>query len=536
MHLTVEDALSVYPLSEGKLVAGAAGKNRIVKSVNVMDAPDIWDWIKDGEMLFTTGYLIKDDPQGGAGLLEQLNRRGSSGLGIKLGRFWEQIPPTLILMADKLGFPLIQLPYEFTFSDQMNGLYRAEMQRSTKALQAAMEKQKRLMRFALQSDPILQLFEEISGVVGYPLAVVSAEGRALFNNSGVPEESLLRAWPWTGRHPWVKGEGWQCYRVPLLSGAKPAGYACFVTGEPLFTTLEEGLFHQAAELIAYQMEARIQSADNRSRQYEDQIRACLAGALPPAELAAYGESSGNSVLKGAYIPVLTSPGGTSDTAGRSARMERIRQEYGSHPVLSALGALHLDMEEGVLSLFPDGAGADELAEHLASCSGNLRKSAGCVARAAIGGRRSGEQSLASAWMELKETLRLAAEWGVPDPVVPYRKLELAYLFEHCPKERMAAFCDRVLGGLLRKEPEYRQEMLRTLEVYLDNDGQLSETAKKLYIHRNTASYRMDKISELLEVDLKKTDDLLRLKLAFQLRGMSAKAEEPAAALRTAGRK
>lgn len=79
-------------------------------------------------------------------------------------------------------------------------------------------------------------------------------------------------------------------------------------------------------------------------------------------------------------------------------------------------------------------------------------------------------------------------------------------------------------------------MLRTLEVYLDNDGQLSETAKKLYIHRNTASYRMDKISELLEVDLKKTDDLLRLKLAFQLRGMSAKAEEPAAALRTAGRK
>lgn len=39
MHLTVEEALSIYPLSEAKLIAGSKGKHRIVKSINVMDAP-----------------------------------------------------------------------------------------------------------------------------------------------------------------------------------------------------------------------------------------------------------------------------------------------------------------------------------------------------------------------------------------------------------------------------------------------------------------------------------------------------------------
>lgn len=51
----------------------------------------------------------------------------------------------------------------------------------------------------------------------------------------------------------------------------------------------------------------------------------------------------------------------------------------------------------------------------------------------------------------------------------------------------------------------------------EQDGQLNETAKKLYIHRNTATYRIEKLSEILGVDFKKMNDLLRLKIAFLFR-------------------
>lgn len=85
MQLTVKEALQVYPLSEAKLVAGGEGTSRMMKSVNVMDAPDIADWIKSGEMLFTTAFIMKDSETDALRLMRRLNERGCAGLGIKLG-------------------------------------------------------------------------------------------------------------------------------------------------------------------------------------------------------------------------------------------------------------------------------------------------------------------------------------------------------------------------------------------------------------------------------------------------------------------
>jgi purine catabolism regulator len=47
-----------------------------------------------------------------------------------------------------------------------------------------------------------------------------------------------------------------------------------------------------------------------------------------------------------------------------------------------------------------------------------------------------------------------------------------------------------------------------------SDAQIGETAKQLFIHRNTAAYRLEKISETLRIDFKKSNDLLQLRLAF----------------------
>nr|WP_246362035.1 helix-turn-helix domain-containing protein [Paenibacillus alba] len=60
-------------------------------------------------------------------------------------------------------------------------------------------------------------------------------------------------------------------------------------------------------------------------------------------------------------------------------------------------------------------------------------------------------------------------------------------------------------------------MIRTLEVFIRNDGQVSEAAKQLFIHRNTVTYRLEKISDLLQVDFKKVNDLLKLKAVFLFR-------------------
>ncbi|WP_238392392.1 PucR family transcriptional regulator ligand-binding domain-containing protein [Paenibacillus antri] len=254
MRMTVEQALSIYPLSEGKLVAGAAGKHRIVRSINVMDAPDISDWIKEGEMVFTTAYLIKDQPMAASQLLRKLNERGSSGLGVKLGRFWSSIPESLVEEADALGFPIIELPYEFTFSDQMIALFRAEIKRSTEALRSVMEKQRRLMRFALRSDPIVQLFDAVAEMIDCKIAVLNARGKIVFNNSPIPDWELSP----DATECRVQRKDWQAYRAPIAGRNRTAGCVFFFVEDPSRMAAEEGLYMQAAELLGFHMDANFQ--------------------------------------------------------------------------------------------------------------------------------------------------------------------------------------------------------------------------------------------------------------------------------------
>lgn len=520
MHLTVEEALSIYPLSEAKLIAGSKGKRRIVKSINVMDAPDISDWIKEGEMLLTTAYLIKDNLEDASALLQTLNRRGSSALGIKLGRFWNEVPEQLIAEAELLNFPLIQLPFEFTFSDQMNGLFRAELTRSTHMLQSVMEKQKKLMQFALRSVRSGPLLESVSEVIGHSLAVVSARGDVIYNNSEFQESQLLEGWPWQKRNQRFRVGEKVGFRVPLLQGEKYSGYLLYCCIDPLLIPAEESLFVQGAELISFHIHSGYEDYFEHPghRAFSDLLRRFLNGNLSCMDLAQAAANLEIELLQSPFRLLLTDTTATGED--RQVELLRLKEEYMEHPVLRELKGIHLILDQGLLSIYPGVPQSPEQFQGLIhACWDNLKFDKGYYPRAAISSCKARPEGLKEAFTEVKECMVLLQHWGAHGNVVHYRQLELQLLLGQIPAETMEKYCNASLKGLLTREPEYVKEMLRTLEVYLENDGHVNETAKKLFIHRNTATYRIEKLSELLDVDFKKINDLMRLKLVFLFRRM-----------------
>ncbi|MBB3108486.1 purine catabolism regulator [Paenibacillus phyllosphaerae] len=519
MYMTVEQALSVYPLTEAKLIAGEAGKRRIVKSVNVMDAPDITDWIKEGEMLFTTAYLIKDHPEDAEKLIYKLNQCGSSGLGIKLGRFWTQVPENLIVKANELGFPLIELPYQFTFSDQMGGLFRDEMKRNTGALQDIMGKQVRLMRYALQSEPIGSLFESVAEVIGYPIAVIGSRGQMMFNSSGIPDEQLLAKRPWPIQQQWMKAPEWQAYRIPLMRQQECTGFALFFSAQPFLSSMEEGLYSQAAELIAHHTNLKLEDyfAISVQKDFAQLLKRYLKHGLPLAALQTYAERWEIDLLNQPYRCVVTDLRAALDGKKRLELLESLKTACLSHARMQELQGVHVVLDDGLVSLVPDpdGQAEEKVKTALISCFDGWKR--GYEPQSIISSRKRRADHLFESFDECCRARQLASDWELGDSIISYDSLDLALVFEQVSETRMKTFCDRWLGSLLEKEPEYAQEMLRTLETYLECDGQLGETAKRLFIHRNTATYRIEKLSELLNVDFKKMNDLMRLKLAFVFR-------------------
>jgi purine catabolism regulator len=82
------------------------------------------------------------------------------------------------------------------------------------------------------------------------------------------------------------------------------------------------------------------------------------------------------------------------------------------------------------------------------------------------------------------------------------------------QEELRRFYQETLGDLVRYDAENHTELLRTLSVYFQEHANASRTARALYVHRNTLSYRLQRIAEITGTSLDDPQARLALQLAL----------------------
>src|SRR5689334_13143710 len=94
--VSLHEVLQLPALGGVRVIAGHAGLGRRVRYVNVMEVPDILDWVKPDELLLTTAYPLRDDRSRLSELVPRLADRGLAGLAIKPARYIEAVPPIML--------------------------------------------------------------------------------------------------------------------------------------------------------------------------------------------------------------------------------------------------------------------------------------------------------------------------------------------------------------------------------------------------------------------------------------------------------
>lgn len=87
------------------------------------------------------------------------------------------------------------------------------------------------------------------------------------------------------------------------------------------------------------------------------------------------------------------------------------------------------------------------------------------------------------------------------------------------REELIRFHDEQLHPLITYDNDRDGELVRTLEYFFANGGQLSRTAQRLYIHANTLKYRLDQINDLTKRDPRNPDAALDFQLALKIHRM-----------------
>jgi DNA-binding PucR family transcriptional regulator len=85
------------------------------------------------------------------------------------------------------------------------------------------------------------------------------------------------------------------------------------------------------------------------------------------------------------------------------------------------------------------------------------------------------------------------------------------------------FFDETVAPLISYDEQYETELVRTLDTFLDEDANVARTAERLFTHRHTIRYRLERVRELTGLDVSSTDGRERLGLglkAMRVLGMS----------------
>ena len=80
---------------------------------------------------------------------------------------------------------------------------------------------------------------------------------------------------------------------------------------------------------------------------------------------------------------------------------------------------------------------------------------------------------------------------------------------------LQGFFDETVAPLVAYDEQYETELVRTLETFLDADGNVARTAEKLFTHRHTIRYRLERVKELTTLDVSSTDGRERLSLGLK---------------------
>lgn len=102
-------------------------------------------------------------------------------------------------------------------------------------------------------------------------------------------------------------------------------------------------------------------------------------------------------------------------------------------------------------------------------------------------------------------------------IIDYENLGMASLLLNVSDYSvLKKFYSKTLGALIEYDKVNRTDLYQTLESYFDNNSDLQTTAQKLFIHKNTLKYRLERIGEILGSNIRKTNDFLLVGIALQI--------------------
>lgn len=160
-------------------------------------------------------------------------------------------------------------------------------------------------------------------------------------------------------------------------------------------------------------------------------------------------------------------------------------------------------------------GPDELYQFAQAVQETLMEEAVQTAEVGIGESKPTLATLGESYLEAKRAMEVGHIFSPEESIHVFRNLLLERFLMNVPREESMHYHALLFNRKTAKL--FNDEMLQTIEMFFRKDLNLSDTARQLYIHRNTLVYRLDKVQRHTGLDLRKFDNAVTFKILYELK-------------------
>ncbi|NUP78903.1 MAG: PucR family transcriptional regulator [Nonomuraea sp.] len=525
--VSVGEVLGVSTLADARLIAGESGLGRIVQRLNVMEVPDILAWVKPHELLLTTGYPLRNTPQSLGRLVADLDERGLAALAIKLGRYVDELPAEMAEQADRLGFPLILLPNDVGFDDILNQVLTDILNRQAAVLARAEEAHRALVQVVLAGGGLNEVTAEVAQLLDVAVAAVDGSGRVLAT-AGAAEhvamlrESISRDLPpppggadapgrASASAPVLAGnQGGRAFAsAPVLAGGHHHGRIVAYSATGAIRDSDIGILERAATVAALVVTRQEAVNAVESKYRADFLRDVLTGRAGTAErVTARARAFGWDLARPVIVLVAELDPEGDERSAQDRLVSCWTAAVRRHDPRGAVAGFSHE----VVAVVDASLDAARVAKDAASAFADVPP-----ATFSTGSSRPspGAETLPEAYSQALKAARVGRQLHGPGAVAHFDQLGVYRLLSLVNDTgELHAFVRETLGPLAWDEDAENADLRRTLQVLLETNLNVAETARRLHFHYNTLRYRIGKLERLLG---NFTDDPhLRLNLTLAL--------------------
>ena len=533
------EVLALPRFSDLQLLSSHSNLTQPLESVEITETPDVADFIPKNVMILTTAMIYKDDQEKLKPFIDSLKQAECMALGIKVGRFLDEISPEIVAYASAVDLPLIKIPSTQPLGGLLHEIVGYLRDSKTEQMSVAFDIQKRFSTLLMQDVDATRFIAEFAKILNAPIILLSpwqqviAHSNYFYGNQKSAEffiEQLskdhfqqLAQEKKIFRLQDERQENIQVAGFPIRVNDYFPYYLLVLSPEQIPYPISEFAIDQAILVLTFMLfknQKIAESFEHLKTDFLDRLLDTHQEALSKhqnwLELWKNYRLINSDYYQLAIVYGVTKPENETHIRYQQAEGQLIFQWLKEQlpEILPDVALFKLKNQNKSILIFQ--SKKNDHLMILQNLAERLQQTLPITIRFALGNAYENLEDLPNSYIEASSTLEASLHAQKPATVQLFHPKGLAGLFEKIGTEDVEYFCQQQLKELAYPTEPTLQELRKTLKVFLDFNCEITKTANALYLHRNTIKYRMNQCEKLLDTSIQEPETSLLLRVALEL--------------------